>query len=180
MSHPKWVLDSGASHHMSLDSLSFIFVSPSSFNHIMTVNGTYMPLTCIGFVIIPHLSLSTVYLILNLTLNLTSVSQIYDSGDYLVIFSFFYFCVQDLQSQKLTGTGRKEKRLYILDELKVLVNVATNVDLTSFCWSPSSSNFYLWHSRLGHVLSSRLRFLVSTGALKNLKLMIFLIIVDVN
>jgi len=87
--------------------------------------------------------------------------------------------VQDLQSQKLIGTGRKEKGLYILDELKVLVDVTTSVDLTSFFWSPSS-NFYLWHSRLGHVLSSRLRFLVSTGALKNLKLMIFLIIVYVN
>jgi hypothetical protein len=164
---------------MSLDSSSFIFVSPLSFNHIMTVNGTHMPLTYIGFVITPHLSLPNIYLILNLTLNLVSVSQIYDSGDYLVIFSFFFCCVQDLQSQKLIGTGRKEKGLYILDELKVLVDVTTSVDLTSFCWSPSS-NFYLWHSRLGHVLSSLLRFLVSTGALKNLKLMIFLIIVYVN
>ena len=33
----------------------------------------------------------------------------------------------------------------------------------------SSSSFYLWHSRLGHVSSSRLRFLASTGALGNLK-----------
>jgi len=35
--------------------------------------------------------------------------------------------------------------------------------------SPSSFSFYLWHSRLGHVLSSHLRFLASTGALGNLK-----------
>ena len=46
---------------------------------------------------------------------------------------------------------------------------ATTVDLSSFRLSISSSSFYLWHSRLGHVSSSRLRFLASTGALGNLK-----------
>ena len=44
----------------------------------------------------------------------------------------------------------------------------TTVDLSSFHLSPSSS-FYLWHSHLGHVSSSRLRFLASTGALGNFK-----------
>ena len=64
-----------------------------------------------------------------------------------------------------------ENGLYILDELKVSVPVvaATTIDLSSFCLSPSSSSFYLWHSCLGHVLSSRLRFLASTRALENLK-----------
>jgi hypothetical protein len=60
-----------------------------------------------------------------------------------------------------------------LDELKVSVVVVTaattTVDLSSFRLSLSSSSFYLWHSRLGHVSSSRLRFLASTGALGNLK-----------
>jgi len=46
---------------------------------------------------------------------------------------------------------------------------ATIVDLSSFCLSPSSSNFYLWRSRLGHVSSSRLRFLASIRTLGNLK-----------
>jgi hypothetical protein len=34
----------------------------------------------------------------------------------------------------------------------------TTVDLSSFRLSHSSSSFYLWHSLIGHVLSSRLRF----------------------
>ena len=58
--------------------------------------------------------------------------------------------------------------LYILDELKVLVIitavVTTIIDLSSFRLSHSSSSFYLWHSRLGHVLSSHLRVFASTGA----------------
>ena len=63
--------------------------------------------------------------------------------------------------------------MYILDELKVSVAAAvaatTIVDLSSFRLSFSSSSFYLWHSCLGHVSSSRLRFLASTEALGNLK-----------
>jgi hypothetical protein len=89
------------------------------------------------------------------------------------MFSGSFCCVQDLQSQKLIGTGRRENGLYILDELKVPVAAAaaaaTTADLSSFRLSLSSSSFYLWHSRLGHVSSSRLRFLASTGALGNLK-----------
>jgi hypothetical protein len=66
----------------------------------------------------------------------------------------------------LIGTGRRENELYILNELKVSVVtvVAATIDLSFFRLSPSSSSFYLWHSRLGHVLSSHLRFFSSTGA----------------
>jgi hypothetical protein len=106
-------------------------------------------------------------------LNLASVGQICDFGDYLVMFSGSFCCVQEMQSQKLIGTGRRENGLYILNELKVPVVAAaaatTTVDLSSFRLSISSSSFYLWHSHLGHVSSSRLRFLASTGALGNLK-----------
>ncbi|XP_031257396.1 uncharacterized protein LOC116115383 [Pistacia vera] len=123
MSHSVWVLDAGASHHMSPDFSSFASVSPSSSIPVMTADSTHMPLA------------------------------------------------GDLQSRKLIGTGRRNGGLHILDELKVPVAVAaaasanavaTSVDLSSFHLSPSSSGFYLWHSRLGYVSSSRLRFLAST------------------
>jgi hypothetical protein len=146
MSHSKWFLDSGASHHMSLDSSSFTFLSPSSFILVMTDDGTLMPLAGVGFAVTPHLCLPNVYLIPKLKLNLTSVGQIYDFGDYLVMFSGFFCCVQDLQSQKLIGTGCRENELYVLDELKVLVATvaaSTTIDLSSFRLSPSSSSFYL-------------------------------------
>jgi hypothetical protein len=173
MSHSEWVLDSGASYHMSPDSSSFTSVSPLSSIPVMTADGTPMPLAGVGSVVTPHLSLPNVYLILKLKLNLASVGQICDSGDYLVMFSSSFCCVQDLQSQKLIGTDRRENGLYILDKLKVPVVVAavaiTTVDLSSFRLSLSSFSFYLWHYRLGHVSSSRLRFFASTGALGNLK-----------
>jgi len=54
--------------------------------------------------------------------------------------------------------------------VSVVIPAATIiVDLSSFRLSSSSSSFYLYHSRLGHVSFSHLRFLASTRALENLK-----------
>jgi len=83
---------------MSPDSLSFISASPLSSIPVMTANGTPMPLAGIGSVLTPHLSLPNVYLIPKLKLNLASVGQICDSGDYLVMFYGSFCYVQDLQS----------------------------------------------------------------------------------
>lgn len=71
--------------------------------------------------------------------------------------------------QKLIGTGRIQGGLYVLDQLKVPDVAASSVDLSSFRLSRSSSDFYLWHSRLGHVSASRLQFLASTGVLGHIK-----------
>jgi len=51
-------------------------MSPSPSIHVMTVDGTSMPLVGVGFVITPHLSLPNVYLIPKLKLNLAFVSQL--------------------------------------------------------------------------------------------------------
>ena len=88
---------------MSLDSLSFAPLSPTSFISILTVDDTSLPLASISFVITPYLSLSHAYHIPNLTLNLVSVAKLCDLG-YLVSFSTSCF-MQDPQSQKLIGTS---------------------------------------------------------------------------
>ena len=154
---------------MSLDSSSFAYVSHLSSIHVMIVDDTLIHLTGVGFVITSHLSLLNIYLILKLTLNIASIGQLCHSSNYLVIIFLFFNYVQNIRSQKLTRTGRRKGRLYILDELKVLVFstssvsvVATiGVKLSSFRLS-SYSSFYLWHSHLGHVSSSRFLFLAST------------------
>jgi len=83
---------------MSSVSLSFTYMFPSPFIPVVTADGTLMPLAGVCFVVTPHLSISNVYFIPKLRLNLVSVGQLCDFGDYLVIFSSFFCCVQDLQS----------------------------------------------------------------------------------
>ena len=81
MSHSVWVLDFGASHHMSPAPLSFTFFSYPSSIPVMTVDVTLMSLAGVGSVVTPHLSLPNVYHILKLTLNLTFVGQLCDFGN---------------------------------------------------------------------------------------------------
>ena len=75
---------------MSPDSSSFTFVSLLSSIPVMTADGTPMPLVGVGSIVTPHLSLPNVYLIPKLKLNLGSVGQKCDSGDYLVMFLVFF------------------------------------------------------------------------------------------
>ena len=84
-----WILDSGASHHMSSDSSCFTSMSHSYSVPVMTVDGTPIHLADVGFVVTPSLSLalSNVYHILNLTLNRASVGQLCDSGNLVTISS---------------------------------------------------------------------------------------------
>ena len=57
MSSSIWILDSGASHHMSQDSSCFTSMSHSSFVPVMTADGTLMPLAGVGSIVTPNLSL---------------------------------------------------------------------------------------------------------------------------
>lgn len=55
-----------------------------------------------------------------------------------------------------------------MENLRIPEVAASSVDLSSFQLNESSSSFYLWHSRLGHVSAPRLKYLVSKGSLGNL------------
>nr|GEV58535.1 Gag-Pol polyprotein [Tanacetum cinerariifolium] len=70
---------------------------------------------------------------------------------------------------EVVGPGHKKGDLYVLDHFRGIHDTASSsVDLSSFWLNRSSLAFYLWHSRLGHVSGSHLRFLASTRALKKL------------
>lgn len=101
-------------------------------------------------------------------MNLSSISQLCDLG-YSVLFIFTQCYVQDPQFGSMIGTGRKQGELYLLDELKVPNVVASIVDLSPFHLNFAFSSFYLWHFYLGHVSSSRLKYLASARTLGKLQ-----------
>ena len=168
---PSWALDSGASVHMSPDSSSFTSITPNSISpSITTADGTPMPLAGIGTIHTPKISLPNVLCVPKLTMSLASVGQLCDLG-YNVSFSGNFCFVQDPQSKRLIGTGRRKRGgLYILDDLHVpsYTAAAAAVDLSSYHLTSTSSKYYLWHSRLGHISGSRLKFLNSSGILGDL------------
>ena len=102
-----WVLDSGASHHMSPNSNSFLSIKSAPSVSVMTVDGTPMPLAGIGSICTPKMSFSDVYHIPNLTLNLVSVGQLCDSG-FSVNFTNSCCYVQDPHYKKLIGRGHRQ------------------------------------------------------------------------
>lgn len=77
--------------------------------------------------------------------------------------------MHDPQSYNLNGTCHRLGGLYVLNELKIPIVIASRLDLFSIRFSLSSSSSYLWHYCLGHVLASRLKYLMSTGVLGNLQ-----------
>ncbi|GJU36480.1 putative mitochondrial protein [Tanacetum coccineum] len=101
-SSSKWILDSGAIHHMSYLMSQFISLNLNSSKSIVAANGNYMPLTGIGSVNTPSVALSGVYYILSLTMNLASVSKICDSGCD-VNFSVSDCSIYDQKTQKVVG-----------------------------------------------------------------------------
>lgn len=104
---PFWIFDSGAAHYMTYDYNSFVSLNPASSMPVVTADGTPLPLAGTGSVSTSNLSFSDVYYIPNLTLSLASVGQLCDSGN-LVLFSATHCYVQDQQSGRLIGTGRRQ------------------------------------------------------------------------
>ncbi|KAM0030727.1 hypothetical protein Hdeb2414_s0017g00500351 [Helianthus debilis subsp. tardiflorus] len=122
----------------------------------MSATATSMLIEGVGSIVTPYIFID-VYYITSLALNLASVSQLCKSGHWL-FFSYYVCCVLDSCSMRVVRTGRRVGELYVLDELKEFDMVASGVDLSSFHLSRSSPDSYQWHSRLGHVSSSRLIF----------------------
>lgn len=151
---------------MSHDSNSFVSITFAPSESIMIVDDTPMSVTWVGSVCIPAMSLTDVYHVSSLMSNLASVSQLCDFG-LLVFFSRPSCYVQNPLSKKLIGRGRRQGDSMCWMSWNYLV-ASSGVDLSSFGMSHSSSKFYLWHSRLGHVSGSRLKYLASTGEFEKL------------
>ena len=97
-----------------------------------------------------------------MAVNPLSISKLTDCGCDVVFTSYGCF-VHDRCSKKLIGIGRGEGGLYVMQQLSV--PPMSSFAFSSFRVNKHSFAFHLWHSRLGHVSSSRLRYMLSTGSL---------------
>uniref|UniRef100_A0A2N9GRB9 Integrase catalytic domain-containing protein n=1 Tax=Fagus sylvatica TaxID=28930 RepID=A0A2N9GRB9_FAGSY len=136
----EWFLDSACCNHMTDNPHLTSAHTPPVLPTITTVDGSAMTVSHVGSISTPNLSISDVFCVPKLHLNLLSVGQLTELGLNL-FFSSRGCLVQDSRTGQIVGSA-----------LSAPVIAA-------------SASIELWHSRLGHVSLPRIQTLVSRGLL---------------
>ncbi|CAJ2632240.1 unnamed protein product [Trifolium pratense] len=137
----EWIIDTGASHHMtgSFESMSDVkgimpcFVGlPNGKNAVAEKEGTV--------VLDGHLKLTNVLYVPDLNCNLISVSQLTEESNCFVQFTNKFCVIQDHTSRMLIGAGEQREGLYYF----------CGVPLSRALKVVENETMSLWHQRLGH------------------------------
>ena len=96
-----WVIDSGASHHVTgMSSLFFTYHVCSGSNKVRIADGSYSSIAGKGNIIAtPFMYLSSIFHVPNFSLNLLSIKRITKSLYYNVTFLHSHYVFQDLDSK---------------------------------------------------------------------------------
>uniref|UniRef100_A0A2N9GH63 Integrase catalytic domain-containing protein n=1 Tax=Fagus sylvatica TaxID=28930 RepID=A0A2N9GH63_FAGSY len=154
----EWFLDSTYCNHMMDNPHLTSAHTPPILPTITTVDGSVMTVSHVGSISTPNLSVSDVFCVPKLHLNLLSVDQLTELGLNL-FFSSRGCLMQDSRTGQIIGTTRKVGRLF---ELTFLHFPSSSVSAPVIA---ASASIKLWHSRLGHVSLPHIQTLVSRGLL---------------
>lgn len=153
-----WIIDSGASHHMTgqLECLTNVHSILECF--VGLPNGEETVATKEGTVVLNgRLTLTNVLCVPSLHCNLLSVSQLLKDSNYIVQFSNKFCLIQDHTSRTTIGAGEQKEGLYYLKEMAKVAAIKTN----------KGFSFDLWHRRLGHASLKILQMLPNVGPSRN-------------
>jgi hypothetical protein len=173
-SRNEWIIDSGATDHMTFDKLWLQSFKPSEQYIISSANGTSSSVNGEGSVILTeNISLDSVLVVPTLNYNLLSVAQITLALQCIVIFLPNLCVFKDIQTRKTIGYGTRRGKLYYLDltpaSCHQLAQAFSMNKSTANSESAANSEIWLWHKRLGHS---------SFGYLKKLMLKLFVQLPD--
>ena len=150
-----WILDSGASDHMTGDANIFSEFHTSPEHHTVKIaDGTLSKVEGLGSVNInQNLTLTSVLYVPKLDCNLLSISKF--TRDLNCVTKFYSnLCVfQELDSGKMIGSAKMCSGLYILQDYTPSVRITPKFSLFSLnnqSISNKDSDIMLWHYRLGH------------------------------
>lgn len=150
-----WIIDSGASDHMTSYSNLFSTYLPCSGNRkIKIADGSLSPIAGTGSIpLTKGLTLTSVLHVPKLSCNLFSVSAFTKSNNCVAKFFPTHCDFQALDSGKTIGSAREINGLYYFLDGAALEGQAQVVNKT-----PSiSEQIMLWHFRLGHPTFSYLQ-----------------------
>nr|KYP49899.1 hypothetical protein KK1_028398 [Cajanus cajan] len=144
-----WVLDSGASDHLTGNvSLFPNLSSPKTPHHITLADGSKVQVTGIGQISpLPSLPLKSVLLVPGYPFNLNSISKLTRSLNCVITFTSDSFLIQDRSTGQTIGAGSESHGLYYLQP-----------STSTICASIESPG--LIHRRLGHPSLNKLKKMV--------------------
>ncbi|XP_073109385.1 uncharacterized protein [Elaeis guineensis] len=166
-----WVIDSGASSHMTGAPNSFISYSPcSGHNKVRIADGSFTPVSGKGSIdCTPNLRLSSVLHIPSFPTNLLSISSVTRDLNCSVTFWPSHCLFQEQRTGKILGGGRMHNGLYYLStDEKSMSSSLMGYALSA---EGGTSELMLHHRRLGHIpfsILSRLFPSLSAKCNKNL------------
>lgn len=177
-----WILDSGASFHMTPDISQLQSCSLTKASSVQTADGTILPVSLQGTLQTKGYTIPDVFYVPNLSMKLISVGQLTDMKCH-VVFDEAACYVLDRATGNLVGAGHRlngPRGLYVLDHLHLPTSTsscfpgnsasATSITSNSSVYSSLSASFPQWHHRLGHLCDSRLSTLVQQGVLGNVSI----------
>lgn len=114
--HSTWIIDSGATNHMTFDDRHVTNLKLSSQNYVSTANGNSNHVVGEGKSYLTNtLHLDSVLAVPSLNYNLLSVSQLTTTLNCVAIFWPNRCKFKDIQTQQTIGYGTKRDNLYYLD-----------------------------------------------------------------
>lgn len=147
LSSTSWIIDSGATHHVSHDRALFESFTESVNRSVTLLTGQNITIKGIGQIRLnEYLLLNNVLYIPDFRLNLLSISHLTKDLGCRVMFDHSSCLIQDPIKGLMIGQGEEIANLYVMDgaftmdhaTLKTLPSINVVVDNS------------LWHSRLGH------------------------------
>ncbi|PKU68330.1 Retrovirus-related Pol polyprotein from transposon TNT 1-94 [Dendrobium catenatum] len=143
-----WVLDSGASSHLTLDVSNINYPASYRGSDVVSIaNGSSLPIHNTGQGILPlpdtdrKLRLSNLLHVPSLKHNLLSVSKLTTDNSIRICFDANGFTIKDLQDHRPLLHGRLHNGLYQLQ-------LAPNKSISALQTTRTTLN--PWHARLGH------------------------------
>ncbi|GKB85257.1 putative RNA-directed DNA polymerase [Tanacetum coccineum] len=143
-----WIIDSGANQHMTVSTCNmFDVIDISCLN--LTVghpNGTVAKISSVGSLRLSGgIVLFDVLVVPEYNVSLLSVNKMVKDSKLFVGFDESKCYIQDLNLEKIVGTGSEFGGLYLFDD-KIGKNVDVNCNSVFVCHASCE----LWHCRLGH------------------------------
>ena len=141
-----WIIDSGASDHMTGSARFFSNYTPCAGNkRVSTADGNECPIAGQGLIpLTSSLSLNSALHVPKLTCNLISITKLTKDLNCSLTFFPSHCVIQDQATGKMIGHAKEQGGLYFLEAM------GGNGTISSMACSLKESDILIWHKRLGH------------------------------